>query len=80
MTETDAYQMGDIKLSLYGLARKKLNSTFDRMDWSQKVEPADEFKPLTVVSTVLGILQYTRLPQGLQSKPGTFQRIVIDIL
>ena len=40
----------------------------------------EDSKPLTAVRTVLGLLQYTRLPQGLKNSPGMFQRIVNLIL
>ncbi len=39
-----------------------------------------ESRPLTAVHTVMGLLQHTRLPQGLKNSPGTLQRIVDSIM
>jgi hypothetical protein len=37
---------------------------------------AEESRSLTFVRTVMGLMQYRRLPQGLKNSPATFQRIV----
>ncbi len=72
--------MESVRDTLDWLANKKIFSTFDLKDVFFQVELEDESKPLTVIRTVLGLLQYTRLPQGLKNSPGTFQRIVNTIL
>ena len=80
VTVTDAYPMEDVRNTLDWLATKKIYSTFDLKDGFYQVELDVGSRPLTAVRTVLGLLQYTRLPQGLKNSPGTFQRIVNLIL
>eukprot|EP00171_Calliarthron_tuberculosum_P002219 IDg2219t1 len=76
VTVTDAYPMEDVRDTIDWLARKRIFSAFDLKDGFYQVELDEESKPLTAVRTVIGLLQYTRLPQGLKNSPGTFQRIV----
>ncbi len=79
-TVTDSYPMEDVRETLDWLATKKIFSTFDLKDGFFQVELEEYSKPITAIRTVLGLLQYTRLPQGLKNSPGTFQRIVNTIL
>lgn len=80
VTETDPFLMGDVHNTLDWLSRKKIFSTFDLKEDFFQVKLGDESKPLTAVRTVVELLQYTRLPQGLKKSPGTFQRVVNSIL
>lgn len=79
-TVTDTYPMEDVRNVLNWLAGKNVFSTFDLKDGFFQVELEEESKPLTAIRTVLGLLQYRRLPQGMKNSPGTFQRIVNVIL
>ena len=55
-------------------------STFDLKDAFYQVELENESKHVTAIRTVIGLLQYTRLPQGTKNSPGTLQRILNVIL
>ncbi len=77
---TDSYPMEDVREALGWLGNTKIFSTFDLKDGFFQVELEPDSKPYTAIRTVLGLLQYTRLPQGLKNSPGTFQRIVNTIL
>ncbi len=79
-TVTDSYPMENVREVLDWLSSKSIFSTFDLKDGFFQVELAEDSKKQTAVRTVLGLLQYTRLPQGLKNSPGTFQRIVNAIL
>ena len=39
-----------------------------------------EFKKYTVINTHKGLFQYTRLPYGISSAPGIFQRVLESVL
>ncbi len=72
--------MEDVRETLDWLGSKKIFSTLDLKDGFFQVELAPGSKPCIAIRTVLGLLQYTRLPQGLKPSPGTFQSIVNTIL
>ena len=55
-------------------------SVFDLKDEFYQVELHPDSKQCTAIRTVLGLLQFNRLPQGLKNSPGTFQRIINIIL
>lgn len=79
-TVTDSYPMEDMRQVLDWLGGKKVLSTFDLKDAFYQVELLDESKPLTAIRTVVGLLQYTRLPQGMKNASGTLQRILNVVL
>lgn len=83
-TTMDSYPMKDVQDTPDWIEGKKIYSSFSIKDGFE-----DESKPLTAVSTFLGMLQYTSFPQGLKISLVTFQRIlniflgdykVIDVL
>lgn len=80
LTETDAYPVKDIRETIDWLSGKRVFSTFNLKDGYYQMEIAKESRPLNAVRTVLGLLQYTRLVQGLKNSPGTFQRTVNTIM
>jgi hypothetical protein len=80
MTVSDTYPMEDVRTTLDWLSGKKIFSTFDLKDGFFQVVLAEESRPLTAVRTVMGLVQYRRLPQGLKNSPATFQRIVNQTL
>ena len=79
-TVTDTYPMEDVRNTLDWLAGKKDFSTFDLKDGFFQVELDASSKPLTAIRTVLGLLQYTRLPMGMKNSTSTFQRVINTIL
>lgn len=80
LTVTDSYPMEHVRDTLDWLASKSVFSVFDLKDGFYQVMLDPESRACTAIRTVLGLLQYTRLPQGLKNSPGTFQRIVNFIL
>jgi Reverse transcriptase (RNA-dependent DNA polymerase) len=80
MTVSDSYAMEDFKATLNWLSGKNLFSTFDLKDLFFQVMLCPESRPLTAVRTVVGLMQYKRLPQGLKNSPATFQRILNYVL
>lgn len=79
-TIPDSYPMEDVRGTLDWLSGKTIFSTFDLKDGFFQVPLAEESRPLTAVRTVVGLMQYKRLPQGLKNSPATFQRIVNSVL
>ena len=79
-TITDSYPMEDMRQVLDWLGSKKVLSTFDLKDAFYQVELEDHSKPLTAIRTVVGLLQYTRLPQGMKNSSVTLQRIINIVL
>jgi len=79
-TLADSYPMEGVKETLDWLSRKKVFSTFDLKDGYFQVELAEESRKLTAVRTVLGLVQYCRLPQGMKNSPAVFQRLVNQVL
>ena len=76
----DAYPLPDIS-ELYN----KLSSgvVFSKLDLShayQQLLLDDESKKITTINTTKGLFQYTRLPFGVNSSPGIFQRTMDNLL
>ena len=80
LTVADTYPMENVRETLDWLSSKRVFSTFDLKDGFFQIPLARESRPLTAVRTVLGLFQYTRLPQGLKNSPPTFQRAVNETL
>jgi hypothetical protein len=80
MTVSDTYPMENVRTTLDWLSGKKIFSTFDLKDGFFQIVLAEGSRPLTAVRTVMGLVQYRRLPQGLKNSPATFQRIVNQTL
>ena len=76
LTVTDSYPMENVRDTLDWLASKSVFSVFDLKDGFYQVELHPDSRACTAIRTVLGLLHYTRLPQGLKNSPGTFQRIL----
>lgn len=72
VTKMNAFPMEDVHLTLDWLSSKEIYSVFDLDDGLFRIGLDDVSKPPTVVRTVLGVLQYTRLPQRLKNSPSTF--------
>ena len=79
-TVTDSYPMEDMRHVLDWLSSKKVLSTFDLKDAFYQVELEDSSKQPTAIRTVVGLLQYTRLPQGMKNSSVTLQRIINTVL
>jgi hypothetical protein len=68
MTFSDTYPMEDVRTTLDWLSGETILSTFDLKDGFVQIVLAEESRPLTAVRTVLGLVQYRRLPQGLKKQ------------
>jgi len=79
-TVSDQYPMESVRETLDWLASKKVFTAFDLKDGYFQVQLDESSKPYTAVRTVKGLLQYTRLPQGLKNSPAVFQRLVNLVL
>ena len=79
-TVSDQYPMEGVKETLDWLASKKVFSKFDLKDGYFQVELDVASRQYTAVRTVVGLLQYCRLPMGMKNSPGVFQRIVNRVL
>jgi hypothetical protein len=66
MKVSDTYPMEDVRGTLDWLGGKQIFSTLDLKDGFFQVMLAEESRPLTAVRTVMGLMQYRRLPQGLK--------------
>ena len=60
--------MEAVRATLDWLGGKQLFSTFDLKDGFFQVKLSEKSRPLTAVRTVVGLLQYTRLPQRLKKQ------------
>ena len=80
LTITDSYPMENVRDTLDWLATKSLFSVFDLKYGVHQVELDPSSKKCTTIRTVIGLLQFTRLPQGLTHSSGTFERILNMIL
>ena len=64
-------------------ARLRKGKCFSKLDLSQAYQqlPLDEeSKKYVVINTHRGLFQYTRLPFGISSAPGIFQRVIESLL
>ena len=80
VTTADAYPMEDMSAAIEWLAQRRIFTMVDLKQGFFQIDLAVESRPLTAVRTVLGLLQYTRLPQGLKNSPAVCQRAVNHIL
>ena len=80
LTVSESYPMANVRDTLDWLASKRIFSVFDLKDGVYQVDLHPDSRACPAIRTVLGLLHYTRLPQGLKNSPGTFQRIINFIL
>ena len=80
VTVGDSYPMEDVQSTLDWMGSKSIFSTFDLKDGFFQVSLAEGSRDYTAIRTVIGLLRYVRLPQGLKNSPAVFQRVVNAIL
>jgi len=80
VTEPNSFPLEDVRTVLDWLGSKKVLTTMDLKDSFFQVRLAESSRPLTAVRTPEGLLQYTRMPQGLRNSPGTLQRVINETL
>ena len=76
----DKYPILKIEDLFSTLAGGKVFSKIDLSQAYQQLPLADEFKKYVVINTHKGLFRYTRLPFGISSAPGIFQRVMENIL
>jgi len=62
------------------LANGKVFSKIDLIQAYQQLPLADDSKQYVVINTRKGLFHYTRLPFGVSSAPGIFQRVMKNVL
>ena len=76
----DSYPIPKIEDLFAELAGGKTFSKLDLSQAYQQVELDEESKAYVVINTQRGLFQYQRLPYGIASAPGIFQRIMEGLL
>jgi transposase InsO family protein len=79
-TVTDGYALPDIEEVLNFLGSRTLFTCVDLRSGYFQIPLAYESRRYTCIRTCMGLLQYTRMPQGLKNAPATFQRIIHQLL
>ncbi len=72
--------MEDKETALDWVSSKKLHSTLDLKDGFFQIPLEEHPRQLKSIRTACRLFHYTKIPQGLKNSPGTFQRIVNEIL
>ena len=76
----DRYPIPKVEDLLTSLAR---GQSFTKLDLSQaylQIKLKEEARKYVVINTHKGLYQYTRLPYGVASAPGIFQRVMENVL
>ena len=72
LTVADSYPVEYVKATLKWMGSKAIFSTFGLKDGYFQVELHEDAQALTIIRTVIGLLCYCRLPQGLRNAPAGF--------
>ncbi|KAA8491611.1 Retrovirus-related Pol polyprotein from transposon 17.6 [Porphyridium purpureum] len=75
----EVYPLQDLHEVLEKLARRSFYSSLDLKDGFFNIRLAAESQPLTAVKTCIGLVMYTRLPQGLKTSPFAMQRAAANL-
>ena len=76
----DHYPIPKVEDLFATLAGGKLFSKIDLSQAFQQVPLEEESKKYVVINTLKGLFRYTRLPFGVSSAPGIFQRVMESLL
>jgi len=80
VAKTDKYPLPRIEDLYANLAGGQKFSKLDLKNAYLQVELDDESKKYTTINTHRGLFQYNRLPFGISSAPGIFQRVIDNLL
>ena len=80
VSKLDRYPIPKVEDLFAKLSKGKLFSKLDMRQAYQQIELEEESKKYVVINTQRGLFQYTRLPFGIASAPGIFQRVIENIL
>ena len=78
--KVDRYPLPKVEDLFARLAGGKVFSKLDLSQAYQQVLLDEESKRLVTINTQKGLFQYTRLPFGISSAPGIFQRLIESLL
>ena len=79
-TKLDSYPLPSIDDLYANIAGGKVFSKIDLSNAYLQIPLDEESKPLTTINTHRGLFQYNRLPFGIASSPGIFQRVIESIM
>lgn len=79
-SKLDRYPIPKIEDLFSGLAGGKTFSKLDMSQAYQQIPLAEESRKYVVINTHRGLFQYNRLPFGVSSAPGVFQRVMESLL
>jgi Reverse transcriptase (RNA-dependent DNA polymerase) len=79
VTENLAYPTEDVKNIVRSLATKQVYSVADLKDGYYNVKLRKKDRPLTAVTTVLGLFEYAVMAQGLKDACAFFQKMVNEV-
>ena len=80
VSRLDRYTIPRIQDLFWQLSGGKLFSTLDLSQAYLQIPLDDESKNLAVKNTHKGLFRYTRMPYGISSAPGIFQRFIESVL
>ena len=80
VSKLDRYPIPKISDLFAKLRKGKLFSKLDLSHAYQQLPLEEESKKYTVINTHKGLFRYTRLPFGISSAPGIFQRVIESLL
>ena len=76
MSKLDKYQIPKVNDLFAKLGKGKYFSKLDLSHAYQQLPLEESLKMYVVVNTHKGLFQFTRLPFGISSAPGIFQRVI----
>ena len=79
-SKVNRYPIPKIEDLFARLAREKLFSKLDMSQAYQQIQLESESRKLIIINTHRGLFQYKRLPLGVASAPGIFQRVMDSLL
>ena len=78
--EKDPYPLPTVEELLSKLGDGKVFSKIDLKDAFQQLRLSDKSKSLLTVNSIVGLLQYERMPFGIKTAPQVFQKVMDKIL
>ena len=80
VTTPDRFPMPNLLDEIYKLQGVKYFTSLDLTRGYYQMPMADDSKDYTAFSTAHGHWQFKRMPFGLRNAPGSFQRMILDVL
>ena len=80
VSKLDKYPIPKVEDLFATLAGGRLFSKVDLSQAYQQLPLEEELRKLVVINTQKGLFRYTRLPYGISSAPGIFQRVMESLL